>query len=65
MEQLGVHDDFKIDVVQHFFQNLPPKIKHQFKINGYTGNTEVHSRKPFEQFNALNELFKQAVQAEY
>ena len=65
MEQLGVHEDFKIDVVQHFFQNLAPKVKDQVKVNGYTGDTKVHSRKPFDQFNALNELFHKAVQAEY
>ena len=65
MEQLGVQDDFKIDVVQHFFQNLAPKIKDQVKINGYTGDTEIQSRKPFDQFNALIELFNKAVQAEY
>ena len=47
-EQLGVHDDFKIDVVQHFFQNLAPKIKDQVKINGYYCDPQVHSRKPFE-----------------
>ena len=53
MKQLGVQDDFKIDVVQHFFQNLAPKIKDQVKINGYTGDNEIQSRKPFDQFNAL------------
>ena len=65
MEQLGVHEDFKIDVVQHFFQNLAPKVKDQVKVNGYIDDTKVHSRKPFDQFNALNKLFHKAVQAEY
>ena len=65
MEQLGVHDDFKIDVVQHFFQNLAPKIKDLVKINGYVGDTEVHSRKSFDQFNALNKFFNKAIRAEY
>ena len=64
MEQLRVHDNLKIDVVKHFFQNLAPKIKGQAKINGYIGDTEVHSIKSFDQFNALNELFNKAVQAE-
>lgn len=65
MEQKGTKDKFTMDVVQHFYQNLAPKIKDKVKVNGYKGDTIVNSRKPYEQFNALNELFERATNTEY
>ena len=65
MEQMGTKDEFTIDVVHHFYQNLAPKIKDKVKLNGYRGDSAIHSRKPYEQLKALNELFEYATTAEY
>ena len=65
MEQMGTKDEFTMDVVHHFYQNLAPKIKDKVKMNGYKGDTVVNSRKPYEQFKALNDLFERATNAEY
>ena len=65
MEQLGVKSEFKIDVVQHFFQNLTQKLKDQVKIDGYTGDMKIGSRKPQDQFRDLKDLYTRAIKAEY
>lgn len=65
MDQLGSDKDFPVDIVSHYFQNLAPKIKDQVKLNGYDGDTKTHSRSPFDQFVALNDLFSRAATAEY
>ena len=65
MEQMGVKSDFTIDVVHHFFQHLFPKIKDRVKLGDYIGDTVVTSRKPYDQFKALRDLYKRAITAEY
>ena len=65
MEQLGVKHEFKIDVVQHFFQNLTQKLKDQVKMDGYTSDMKIGSRKLQEQFRDLKDLYNRAIQSEY
>ena len=60
-EQMGTKSDFPVDVAIYLFQNLAPKIKDKVKLNEYIGDTTTTSRKLFDQFKALRDLFVRAM----
>ena len=60
-EQMGTKSDFPVDVAIYLFQNLAPKIKDKVKLNEYIGDTTKTSRKLFDQFKALRDLFVRAM----
>ena len=64
MEQLGSSKDYSIDVAQHFYQNLSPKIKEKVKLDGYQGDSKINSRGPFDQFQLIKDLLFRATSAE-
>ena len=64
MEQLGASKDYSIDVAQHFYQNLSPKIKEKVKLDGYQGDSRINSRGPFDQFQIIKDIFSRAISVE-